>query len=73
MVQVVQEYDEVAADFKTVVMDSPQHTSQHAPLDTPDGTKYADSQYPWPTPQNVATPRGVVGMLKVMPGKKTNH
>ena len=41
MVQIVKEYDEAAADSRTVVVDSPQHTLQHALLDIP----YSDSVY----------------------------
>eukprot|EP00957_Ditylum_brightwellii_P169603 12909441-Ditylum_brightwellii.AAC.1 len=58
MVRIVEEYDEAATDFKTVVVDSPLHTSRHAPLDTPSGTRHADPQHPRLTPRIVATPRG---------------
>eukprot|EP00957_Ditylum_brightwellii_P135531 10333977-Ditylum_brightwellii.AAC.1 len=73
MVQMVKEYDEATADFKTVVIDSPQHISRHTPLDTPIGTRHADPHHPRLTPQKVATPRGVGDMLKAISGKKTNH
>eukprot|EP00957_Ditylum_brightwellii_P070259 5337571-Ditylum_brightwellii.AAC.1 len=73
MVRIVKEYDEAATDFKTVVVDSPQQPSRHAPLDTPIGTRHADPQHPRLSPQKVDTPRGVGSMLKAMSGKKANR
>eukprot|EP00957_Ditylum_brightwellii_P048108 3651943-Ditylum_brightwellii.AAC.1 len=61
MVRIVEEYDEAAADFKTVVVDSPQLTSRHAPLGTPIGTRHANPQHPRLSPRKRDTPRGVGG------------
>eukprot|EP00957_Ditylum_brightwellii_P091499 6967651-Ditylum_brightwellii.AAC.1 len=72
MVQIVKEYNEAAANFRTVVIDSPQQIIQCASSDTPDGTRCADLQYPRPKLCKVATPREIVGLSKAMSGRKTN-
>eukprot|EP00957_Ditylum_brightwellii_P014675 1106097-Ditylum_brightwellii.AAC.1 len=72
MVRLVKVYNEIAADFKAVAIQSPQDQSRQVPLHTSSGPESTDPCYQWRR-TSLSTKKRIVGTEKAWKGRRKSY